>query len=130
MRRKKTGFICVECGSPYANKGSSKHPFCKKCFDKYFSNFEQYRKYMSNRHVFGLPPQDPANPDKLTRILGSMKLVLWQWGFYPNKCPYCGSDLMEHGFPPNSIWTCTGHENCIFNEDYNKWLKEFKERTK
>ena len=131
--RKKTGLACVGCGSPYADKGSMQHPYCKKCFERTFGTGEQgyknYDKFMAERHPFGLPPYDYAHPDKLTMIIGDMRMVLWKWGLGPDNCPYCGSELMEHGFTPYGYFTCQGHKDCPFNDDYKKWMKEWKERN-
>lgn len=49
-----------------------------------------------------------------------IKYFLWKLGFWPNNCPYCGKKLMEHGYPPNTRWTCEqgkgGLNDCEFNK--------------
>jgi len=44
-----------------------------------------------------------------------VKLLLWHLGLYPDSCPYCGSNLIRHGFAgDNQRWTCST-EGCEFN---------------
>jgi len=48
-------------------------------------------------------------------MMAKIKLFLWKIGLYPNKCPYCGKELLNHGFPGyNERWTCP-NEECRFN---------------
>jgi len=44
-------------------------------------------------------------------ILAKFKFWLWFLGLYPNKCPYCGAQLVEHY---NYRYTCPT-EGCRFN---------------
>jgi len=44
-----------------------------------------------------------------------IKLFLWHINLWPNKCPYCGKKLLEHGFyGHNQRWTCP-NVTCEFN---------------
>ncbi len=45
-----------------------------------------------------------------------LKYWLWKLGLWGNNCPYCGNELMQHGFEPNERWSCNT-EGCRFNEN-------------
>lgn len=68
--------------------------------------------------------------DKLSLVIGDLRMVLWQWGLGGNKCPYCGSELMEHSFFPNEYFTCLGDKDCPFNDNCKEFMKEFEKRMK
>ena len=44
---------CVKCGKETEEpKDSMKHPYCKVCFKKEFTNdISEYRKWLSNTHI-------------------------------------------------------------------------------
>lgn len=45
-------FRCVDCGKK-PTEGSMKHPYCKKCFNKRFKNYEEYMNYLRSTHAIG-----------------------------------------------------------------------------
>ena len=48
------------------------------------------------------------------RISGWVKHQLWRIGLYPDRCFYCGTKLVEHGFEPHQYFTCPA-DGCRFN---------------
>ncbi len=48
-------YICAGCGKDVKHKdvkGSIKHPYCKKCYKKYFDdNDESYNKFVGATHL-------------------------------------------------------------------------------
>ena len=55
-------------------------------------------------------------------LIQKMRHWLWKHDLY-NKCPYCCSELMEHGFDPNTVYTCT-NEKCSFGKEEEETEKE------
>jgi len=45
----------------------------------------------------------------------NLKYILWRLGLWGNSCPYCGKQLIEHGFENNRYYTCPD-EKCRFNK--------------
>ena len=41
--------ICVDCGGT-AEIGSMKHPYCNKCFNKKFKDYDEYSEYLNKTH--------------------------------------------------------------------------------
>lgn len=54
MKNKKTEFVCVNCKETITTrpKGSMKHPYCEKCFEKVWNNNNsKYFAFLERRHT-------------------------------------------------------------------------------